>query len=85
MHELRAVENGVAMFRIVRWGQSGAVDPYGRRLAAMDDLATLDNVMVAQVPAAAGVRTIYAQIGDLFAWVCVAGLLAGVVWRAFRA
>ena len=39
----------------------------------MDDFASQDNVMVAQVPIK-GVRTIYARIGDLFAWLCVAGL-----------
>ncbi|MDF1613315.1 nitrilase-related carbon-nitrogen hydrolase [Stygiobacter electus] len=85
MAEFRAVENGVAMFRITRWGGSGAVDPYGRRLAAMDDFTTQDNVMVAQVPASAGVHTIYARIGDLFAWGCVVSLLAIIAWRIFHA
>lgn len=85
MAEFRAIENGVAMFRITRWGGSGAVDPYGRRLAAMDDFTAHDNVMVAQVPATSGVHTIYARIGDLFAWVCVAGVIVSIAWRIFRA
>jgi apolipoprotein N-acyltransferase len=85
MAEFRAIENGVAMFRITRWGGSGAVDPYGRRLAAMDDFTTHDNVMVAQVPTSAGIRTIYARIGDLFAWLCVAGFFAAVAWAVLRA
>lgn len=85
MSEFRAVENGVAMFRIARWGGSGAVDPYGRRLATMDDFTAQDNVMVAQVSASAGVRTIYARIGDLFAWACVVSLLASIAWRVFHA
>ena len=85
MAEFRATENGVAIFRITRWGGSGAVDPYGRRLAAMDDFTAQDNVMVAQIPASAGLHTIYARIGDLFAWGCVVGLLASVAWRIFRA
>ena len=85
MAEFRAIENGVAIFRITRWGVSGAVDPYGRRLAAMDDFTAQDNVMVAQIPASAGLHTIYARIGDLFAWGCVVGLLASVAWRIFRA
>lgn len=85
MAEFRAVENGVAMFRITRWGGSGAVDTYGHRLAAMDDFTAQDNVMVAQIPVSAGVRTIYARIGDIFAWCCVAGLLASITWRVFRA
>jgi apolipoprotein N-acyltransferase len=77
MSEFRAIENGVAMYRIARWGHAGAVDPYGRRLAAMDDFASQDNVLVAQVPIQ-GVRTIYARIGDLFAWLCVAGVLLSI-------
>jgi apolipoprotein N-acyltransferase len=79
MSEFRAIENGVAMFRIARWGHAGAVDPYGRRLAAMDDFASQDNVLVAQVPIQ-GVRTIYARIGDLFAWLCAAGSLGAIAW-----
>jgi apolipoprotein N-acyltransferase len=80
MAEFRAVENGAALFRITRWGVSGAVDPYGRRLATMDDLTARDNVMVAQVPVSAGVQTVYARAGDLFAWLCVAGMFAGIGW-----
>jgi apolipoprotein N-acyltransferase len=82
MAEFRAIENGAALFRITRWGGSGAVDPYGRRLAWMDDFSTRDSVMVAQVPTKAGVRTLYARIGDVFAWACVASLVAGVGWFA---
>jgi apolipoprotein N-acyltransferase len=78
MAEFRAVENGTALFRITRWGGSGAVDPYGRRLAWMDDFGAADNVMVAQVPVKAGVRTLYARVGNMFAWVCVTGLASGV-------
>lgn len=84
MAEFRAIENGAAMFRIARWGGSGAVDPYGRRLASMDDFTAPDNVMVAQVPTSAGVRTIYARVGDLFAWLCVTGMLASIGWAAIR-
>ncbi len=79
MAEFRAIENGTALFRITRWGGSGAVDPFGRRLAWMDDFSARDNVMVAQVPIHAGVRTLYSRIGDAFAWSCVGGLLACMV------
>ena len=87
MAEFRAIENGTALFRITRWGGSGAVDPYGRRLAWMDDFSAEDNVMVAQVPMKAGVRTLYARFGNVFAWACVAGPAAGMgLWvvRAIR-
>lgn len=83
MAEFRAIENGVAMFRITRWGGSGAVDSYGRRLASMDDFTARDNVMVAQIPAAAGVRTIYGRIGDLLGWSCVVSTLLLIGWTVF--
>ena len=83
MAEFRAIENGVAVFRITRWGGSGAVDPYGHRLASMDDFMAKDNVMVAQVPIAAGVTTIYARVGDLFAWLCVACLMGIIGWMLY--
>lgn len=85
MAEFRAVENGAALFRITRWGSSGAVDPYGRRLAWMDDFSTHGNTMVAHVPVKAGVRTIYARLGDVLAWVCVAGLATAIALLAARA
>lgn len=85
MAEFRAVENGAALFRITRWGGSGAVDPYGRRLAWMDDFGAEDNVMVAQVPIKAGVRTLYARFGDVLAWACVAGLMGGLGLWVMRA
>jgi len=74
MAVFRAVENGVSMVRAARWGLSGAVDPYGRVLASMDSFGSESRVMVADVPRA-GVRTVYARVGDLFAWHCAAGLL----------
>jgi len=83
MAEFRAIENGTALFRITRWGASGAIDPYGRQLAWMDDFCAEDNVMVAQVPIKAGVHTLYARFGDAFAWICVAGTAAGIgTWVA---
>jgi len=83
MAEFRATENGTALFRITRWGGSGAVDPYGRRLAWMDDFAAQDNVMVAQMPTNAGIRTVFARIGNTFGWLCSMAfmlcVLAGVM------
>jgi apolipoprotein N-acyltransferase len=71
----RAVENGAAMVRATRWGLSAAVDPLGRTLAVMDDsLAGSQAAMAAQMPLV-GVRTLYARVGDAFAWVCAAALL----------
>lgn len=74
MAAFRAIENGAALVRATRWGFSGAVDALGRPLAHMDPFVAEQGVMVAQVPVA-GARTIYAAVGDAFAWVCLAGLL----------
>ena len=78
----RAVENGVSMLRAARWGLSSAVDPLGRTLATMDDSLATQKVIVAQLPTK-GVATIYSSIGDLFAWLCVAGLLGAIVLGLF--
>jgi apolipoprotein N-acyltransferase len=80
MAVFRAVENGTSMLRATRWGWSSAVDPLGRQLAIMDDLVSPQQVMVAHLPTYS-TRTIYAWIGDLFAWVCAASLV-GLVIRA---
>jgi apolipoprotein N-acyltransferase len=69
----RAVENGFSLVRQVSKGLSMAVDYQGRVLAASDYFTTDQQVMVAYVPVH-GVRTIYATIGDLFAWLCILGL-----------
>jgi apolipoprotein N-acyltransferase len=83
MAEFRAIENGVSLVRPARWGVHSAVDPYGRTLAKMDEFTPEQLVMVAQVPVS-GVRTIYSYIGDLFAWLCVAGLLGAIAWAIMR-
>jgi apolipoprotein N-acyltransferase len=52
-----------------------AVDYEGHVISASDYFTTDNQIMVANVPMH-GVRTIYAMIGDLFAWLCIIGLLA---------
>lgn len=74
MAAFRAIENGVTLIRPAASGLATAVDPWGRRLGVADYFAAGDRTMVAQVPRG-GIRTIYARIGDLFAWLCVAGLV----------
>ncbi len=71
----RAIENGYSLVRQASKGLSVTVDYEGRILAASDYFTTDQQVMVAYVPMH-GVRTIYATIGDLFAWLCIAGLVA---------
>lgn len=84
MAVFRAVENGAAMVRTTRWGHSAATDPYGRVLSFMDDFTARDGAMVAHVPVAAGVGTMYARFGDWLGWLCVAGLGLLVVLHGVR-
>jgi len=74
MAAFRAVENGVSLVRPAASGLSTAIDPWGRVLGVADYFAAGDRTLTAQVPVA-GVRTIYARTGDIFAWLCVAGLV----------
>ena len=80
MAKLRAVENGVTLFRPTSGGRSLAVDGKGRPLAVVDHPST---TMVAFLPVN-GTRTIHGVIGDLFAWLCVFGL-AGLAVITFAA
>lgn len=77
---LRAVENGYAMVRQAEFGVSGAFDPQGRVLAAHDHSASERHVVYSDVPTR-GTATLYRPLGDVFAWLC----LAGVVLVAGRA
>ena len=70
----RAVENGASLFRQASRGRANAVDHQGRTLATTDYFTTDQQTLVAYVPTE-GVTTVYARIGDTFAWLCVAGLV----------
>ncbi|MCK4937309.1 MAG: hypothetical protein KAR85_01750, partial [Methanosarcinales archaeon] len=74
MASFRSIENGFSMIRPTFEGLSIAVDYHGNILSQMNDFTTEDVVMIADVPKQ-GIKTIYSQIGDLFAWLCVFGFL----------
>jgi apolipoprotein N-acyltransferase len=78
MASFRAIEQGFNLVRHTSQGLSAAFDYQGRQLAAMDHYATTNRVLVAQVPVR-GTRTIYALLGDWFAWVCLVGLTRVVI------
>lgn len=81
MMAYRAIENGFSVVRITNLGLSATFDYQGRTLATMDYFKTKDKVFTAYVPEK-GVRTIYSQIGDVFAWTTIVSLIA-IIGRVF--
>jgi len=77
MHAFRAIETGVPLVRAAASGLSSAFDPWGRVLGVTDFFAPGDRTLTVQVPMGR-VRTLYALTGDLFAWLCVAGLVVAI-------
>ena len=66
----RAIENGFTLIKCAKDGISGAVDPYGRIIAALPTLE--DSVHLMEVPVQNGVNTFYASGGFAFGWLCLA-------------
>lgn len=75
---LRSIENGFSFVRACGNGLSVAVDYHGRILSSMDYFTTSDSIMYADVPVS-GVRTLYAIIGDILAWICLLALIFFIV------
>ena len=74
MAAFEAIESGSSLVAQADLGLSVAVDYEGHVLASTDFYSTDPQVMVAYIPMQ-GVHTIYDTIGDLFAWLSVAGLV----------
>ena len=79
----RAIENGITLVRQADNGLSIVVDPYGRFIATMDHFNSAERVMVAQVPIQS-TFTLYPFIGDLFAWLAIAGFVVIVICAVVR-
>lgn len=79
----RAIENGYSLVRVVRYGLTAAFDYQGRELASMDDFTANDKLMLAQVPVK-GTATLYSAIGNIFAGLCLAGLLTLVIFGLIK-
>ena len=72
MPTMGAIENGYSLIRNGFHGVSIAVDYHGNMLSQLDNFTTDERVMIADLPTK-GIQTIYAFIGDVFAWLCVLG------------
>jgi apolipoprotein N-acyltransferase len=83
MAQFRAIEQGFNLVRQANLGLPAAYDYEGRTLAAMDDSHSNDFSLVAYVPTR-GVRTLYGQFGDWFAWICVSALVIFVLLVLYR-
>jgi apolipoprotein N-acyltransferase len=70
----RAIENGFAMFRVVREGLTLAVDHQGRPLVQSNYFLNDQAIIYADLPTE-GRETAYALLGDWFAWLSVAGFV----------
>jgi len=79
----RAIENGFSLVRPSSNGVSVAADSQGQVLGLTNYVTSEDPVMIAYIPTK-GVKTIYSQIGDLFAWLCMAGLVTVIGWVLVR-
>jgi apolipoprotein N-acyltransferase len=67
----RAVENGCSMLRTTLEGLTMGADFQGRVLSQIDFYNTMNNrTIITELPIK-GVKTIYSQTGDWFAWLCV--------------
>jgi len=73
----------MSLIRSTGAGLSIAVNDLGQPLAVKNYFTTYASVMISHVPVK-GVTTIYSIIGDLFAWLCMTGLLILVGWGIFR-
>ena len=83
MATFRAIENGFSLVRQASHGLAMTVDYEGNVLGASDFFTSDPQVMVAYIPMQ-GVRTIYATIGDLFAWLSIAGLVVLIGFAIVR-
>ncbi|MDH5525585.1 MAG: hypothetical protein OEY01_16585 [Desulfobulbaceae bacterium] len=82
MAVFRAIENGFSMAMATGGGLSIAVDPYGRPINTADYFDSTQRQMISCLPIK-GVETIYSQIGDIFAWLCIAGFFIMSGWGYF--
>jgi apolipoprotein N-acyltransferase len=74
----RGVEGGYAVARSARHGMSFVSDPYGRIVAERRSGA-VTATLIARAPSALSRPPLYARMGDLFGWICVAASLGLVL------
>jgi len=75
----RAIENGFSLVRASGHGRTLVTDYEGRVLGSQDYSTDGNGIMLTTVPTQ-GARTVYSRISDVFAYLCVVGLIVLVAW-----
>jgi apolipoprotein N-acyltransferase len=83
MAVFRGIENGYSVLKPTGEGLSIAADYCGRVIAEQNYFTSKERVMLADMPVKS-VSTIYSVIGDLFAWLCIIGLIILIVVAVIR-
>lgn len=81
MARVRAIENGFAMVRPVSGATTIICDDKGRIIGARNFYDEGERVLIGSVPVN-GTATLYAFVGDVFAWLCLATIVL-FAWMAF--
>jgi apolipoprotein N-acyltransferase len=81
MAVFRAVENRVPVVRSANTGISGFIDPKGRIVNKSEIF--VEASLTEAVPLGKD-KSIYTKVGDVFAWLCMAGSLLMLVIRIFQ-
>ncbi|MEY2883313.1 MAG: hypothetical protein RL490_1037 [Pseudomonadota bacterium] len=81
MTVMRGIEGGFSIARATRQGYSFVSDPFGRIVAERRS-GPAAGLLLAHAPGGLAAPTLYARVGDLFGWVCVAGLIS--LWIVVR-
>ena len=84
MAVMRGIENGFAMARAAAMGRLTASDAFGRIVAESTTSNSRPTLLIAEV-GLTSTGTLYSRIGDVFAWLVVAGASALLFWMLVRA
>jgi len=76
----RAAENGMALVRPTRYGVSLATDGLGRSVGQKADYFVGDDYTLVTTVPMKGRDTVYTAVGDVFAYICAAGLVLLSAW-----
>ncbi len=79
----RGIEQGFNLVRSASRGLSASFNYKGQNLSYQDYFNTRDAILYSDVPTE-GRRTVYALIGDLFAWICIAYFFSVIIFLLTR-